>query len=479
MTDEGEILLGNFRLLKKLGQGANGTVYKAEDLSGTPQAIKIYHKPLDGEEEKNLARELTIASTLNDPGLVKYISTKVEQANGRQFIRMELVDGTSLKDKAKWDKNKCHPQAIPDIHQWLKAIVPALGKLHAAGVVHRDLHAGNLMLCPDGSAKVVDFGSARTQEATEGDQTFRAPGSLTHSAPETWDAPSRATPSSDYFSLGVVLYLVTTGQLPFWEGSLLRLGKRIESGVHTPPSDIRPDAPAWLCTAIECLLEPQENARWQEPEKLLKLLKVAGEDPALAAYVASGMQAESEAKKRATSRDPNPFELSESGAKVAFWLYQHDKTGDLFQLFDPGSIFQELGLDPSTERFVVQELEDKSVAQVKHYSGGPKLGPNCLTPFAVPAQLDYDPENDLILIVRTLIAEGGWTSAAQLAQVSRLSIPRVNRAVLVLELRDLIEVKKYMGTSPYAFGRAQANYKTQSILKSEPLLKSASIPPTQ
>jgi serine/threonine protein kinase len=273
--------IGQYSLIEELGQGANGVVWKAEDPSGSVQAIKLL-KELDQEEAKRLARELKLAATLRHEGLVTYLSTDLELVDGQHFIRMEFVDGSSIKQLVGWKGQTCRPQSVDQFVHWLRGVLPPLACMHAARVVHRDLHAGNVMVARSGAIKIVDYGSARLIKETDGTRTFSIPGTSTHTAEEVWEEPSSATPSSDYFSLGVIGYLLLTGQVPFWDQSVPKLYRRIQACEFPSPRQLRADIPAWADGLIRTLILKDPNKRWQDAEAIGKLLELVGTDPAAA-----------------------------------------------------------------------------------------------------------------------------------------------------------------------------------------------------
>jgi len=271
--------LGPYLLTERLGEGANGTVWRASDAYGREQAIKIFKSTLSGADKRTLSRELSIAASLDHPSLVRYLSGALEEVEGKQFIRMELIRGTSLRDRCNWQLSRCKPQPIAEVIAFLRSVMEPLQALHAKRVVHRDLHAGNVLLTSAGKVMLVDYGSARRVTTNEGNSTFKVPGSLSHAAPEKWDGPSQVGPSSDYFSLGVVLYLIATGRLPFWAQSLGRLHVQIAEEDPVDPRRVRKDLPKWLGKLILRLLDRSPKSRLQSPNVISKVIKLADRDP--------------------------------------------------------------------------------------------------------------------------------------------------------------------------------------------------------
>jgi serine/threonine protein kinase len=296
--------IGRYALLQELGKGANGVVWRAEDADGSVQAIKLLEK-LNQEEAKRLARELKLAATLRHEGLVTYLSTDLELMDDQHFIRMELVDGSSIKEFVGWKGQTCRPQSVSQFIHWYRGILPPLAHMHAARVVHRDLHAGNVMITRSGAIKIVDYGSARLIKEIDGTKTFSIPGTSTHTAEEVWEDPSSATPSSDYFSLGVIGYLLLTGQVPFWDQSVPKLYRRIQACHFTPPREVRADIPVWADALIRTMILKDANKRWQDAGAIDKLLELALTDTAAADQIA---EQELERRLPKLAGPPNPWE---------------------------------------------------------------------------------------------------------------------------------------------------------------------------
>jgi serine/threonine protein kinase len=295
--------LGQYTLLEEIGRGANGIVWKAEDAQGVAQAIKLLNE-LDEQDADRLKKELKLAATLRHDGLVTYLSTELEVSQGQHYVRMELIKGSSLKHIVGWNNEKCIPQSADQFIYWFRALLPPLSYMHAARVVHRDLHAGNIMLTRKGALKIVDYGSARVFKETEGNRTFAIPGTYNHSAPEVWEDPSSASPSSDFFSLGVISYLLMTGKVPFWAGSVGKLHTKIAACDYINPKDVRAELPAWLDALIRTLLLKDPEKRWHDAGAIGQLLELAEKDPAAADQLA---QKELEDRSPKSAGTSNPW----------------------------------------------------------------------------------------------------------------------------------------------------------------------------
>jgi serine/threonine protein kinase len=154
---ERRTIQGKYQLLELLGSGGNGAVWKARGQDGDIFALKIFHRRVEGDERKRVTRELGLAARIRDPLLVRYHSTDLEEDGETHFIRMELVEGKAIRALVGWQGGEhCQPQDAARVRRWMKGTIQALAKLHEVGIIHRDLHAGNILECTDGCLKIVD-----------------------------------------------------------------------------------------------------------------------------------------------------------------------------------------------------------------------------------------------------------------------------------------------------------------------------------
>jgi len=213
--------LGHFEILSLLGQGGFGEVYRARDTRlGRPVAVKLLADAFtrDAERLERFRREAMAASALNHPNICT-VHDFVE-AGGRHLIVMELVEGGTLHQalsEGPWPAAKVLPVALQ--------IADALGEAHRAGILHRDIKSGNIVLTPRGQVKVLDFGLAkRLTPESPGEPTAErltregaTLGTIAYMSPEQL-LGRPLDRRSDLFSFGVVLFEMLAGRLPF-EGS--------------------------------------------------------------------------------------------------------------------------------------------------------------------------------------------------------------------------------------------------------------------
>jgi tetratricopeptide (TPR) repeat protein len=216
--------LSRYRLIERLGAGATGEVYRAEDLRlRRPVALKVVPRrtPGDGSADRLLA-EARAASAISHPNLAVIYEVDEGDLNGAPvgFIVMELVQGRPLSDPAL-----AAGLTLDAVLEVMQQAAEALADAHAAGIVHRDIKPSNLMLTDGGQVKVLDFGLARRTPALRGgDETTRTgegkeeagllAGTLAYMAPEQARG-QRLDGRADMFSLGVVLYELLSGRRPF------------------------------------------------------------------------------------------------------------------------------------------------------------------------------------------------------------------------------------------------------------------------
>jgi tetratricopeptide (TPR) repeat protein/tRNA A-37 threonylcarbamoyl transferase component Bud32 len=257
-------MLGQFRVLEKLGQGGMGEVYVAEDTALRRRvAIKRLPHGLLAEPHwsARLRREAVALAAVSHPNVVTIFA--VAEADGVPFVVMELIEGSTLQQLLPPGGFE-----LPRLLDLATGIVAGLEAAHAQGVVHRDLKPGNVMVTGSGRVKVLDFGLARLEpDAPAGSGqplTATTPGlllgTLAYMAPEQLSGAS-ADRRSDFYSLGVMLFEMATGRLPFTAAAVPTLMRQIL--LDPPPrlTDIRPDAPERLSRLVSALLEKEPHRR--------------------------------------------------------------------------------------------------------------------------------------------------------------------------------------------------------------------------
>ena len=235
--------IGRFEVKDVIGQGAHGTVYRAYDPSLERQvALKIPKFEAGDEREAGQFRRAARAvANLQHPNIVAVF--EIGQAKGKLFVASELIEGHTLETHLT--------QAPPDFGQcliWMAEIARALAHAHERGVVHRDVKPQNVLVDRDGRAKLTDFGLARSQHA---EVTVNQPGSLlgtpAYMSPEQARGESeRIGPHSDQYALGVMIYRLLTGRLPFEGPAYTVIGMLVADQKPPKPRELNPDVPRAL-----------------------------------------------------------------------------------------------------------------------------------------------------------------------------------------------------------------------------------------
>ncbi len=245
----GTLVGGRFRIVAALGRGGMGEVYRAEDLRlRQPVALKFLpgSHAASAEYLEHLVQEVRLARQVAHPNVCRvydFVDTGCEQ-----FVTMEYVDGESLAALVRRVGRLSHARTIGLAHQ----VVRGLAAVHERGVLHRDLKPDNVMVDGRGRARIMDFGVASLSR-DRGRRAGMFKGTPAYVAPEQFLG---APPSSrtDVYSLGVLLYELVTGRLPFAARSLEELVRRMADEAPPPPSALAPDVdPALEALVLRCL----------------------------------------------------------------------------------------------------------------------------------------------------------------------------------------------------------------------------------
>ena len=259
-SQQGQVIFnGRYELHRRLGRGGMAEVYLARDqMLDRPVAVKVLFPALatDAGFVERFRREAQSAANLQHANIVSVFDWG--EANGTYFIVMEYVEGHTLAEILR-DDGRVHPDRAAEI---AADIAAALGFAHRNGVVHRDVKPGNVLVTPDGSVKVADFGIARAI-SDHSDQNLTKTGSVMGTA--TYFSPEQARgapvdPRSDLYSLGCVLYEMTTGQAPFSGESAVAIAYKHVQENPVPPRQIDPALPETLeAITLKCLAKNPAN----------------------------------------------------------------------------------------------------------------------------------------------------------------------------------------------------------------------------
>ncbi len=274
-----------------------GEVYVAEDgRLGRKVALKLPHRAVADsvDRRERFQREARATAALNHPNIVHVYS--VEEAEGLLFLTMELVPGRSLREVLR----ESSPLPLPQLLSFASQMAEGLQCAHAAGVLHRDLKPGNVMITSEDRVKILDFGLAKflipqqasgSEAATTADATSSAGialGTVGYMSPEqALGKPLDAR--TDLFALGAVLFEMATGRAPFEGETLAAVFDQLLNRQPPAPRELNPALPASLSALIEKALEKDPEQRYASAEVLLDDLKHIGlSSPAFAVTASSG-----------------------------------------------------------------------------------------------------------------------------------------------------------------------------------------------
>jgi eukaryotic-like serine/threonine-protein kinase len=264
-----------YALEDRLGSGGMSTVYRATDrVLERTVAVKVLAEHLSDDEKfvARFRREALAVAKLVHPNIVQVYDTGVD--SDRHFIVMEYVEGRSGAQLLQ-RTGKLEPGVAVEIAAQACA---GLDYAHKQGIVHRDVKPGNLMViggpAGDGemTVKLADFGIARAAEQTRLTQVGSVVGTAAYLSPEQ-SRGEEATGISDVYSLGVVIYQLVTGRLPYEGNSLAELAIRRENERPLPPSSYEPEVPQELSEAILRALENEPEGRYRDALALAAALR--------------------------------------------------------------------------------------------------------------------------------------------------------------------------------------------------------------
>lgn len=277
--------LKHFKIEKLLGQGGMGVVYRARDIRlDRPVAIKVLRADLTAnpDRKRRFLQEAKAASAVNHPAIAQIYD--VDEVEGMTYIAMEYVEGQTVSKLI----NKRELDLIGSIEIALQ-VAEGLSKAHEANIVHRDIKSDNIMVTRDGHAKLLDFGLAKLLDPVAADedsdvQDIQEAETLSHTQPGTvmgtagYMSPEQArgmpvTQASDVFSMGIVLYEMVTGELPFKGDTPLDTMHSIAFDEARPITVIRKNLPPELHRVVSrCLRKKPEN-RYKNARALASDLK--------------------------------------------------------------------------------------------------------------------------------------------------------------------------------------------------------------
>jgi len=259
---------GRYRLIEELGRGGMGVVYKAEDTKlKRTVALKFLPPELThiSEVKDRFMQEARAAAALDHPNICTVY--EFDEAEEKAFISMAYIEGQSLKTKVD-----SGPLKLDEALRVAVQVAEGLEEAHRKGIVHRDIKPANIMLTAKGQAKIMDFGVARMSGGALVTQDGTTMGTIAYMSPEQARG-DKVDERTDIWSLGVVLYEMFSGQLPFKGAHDQAIVYSILNEHPHPVTDLRPEIPPALGQVVDKALEKNSDKRYQRIEDLLADLK--------------------------------------------------------------------------------------------------------------------------------------------------------------------------------------------------------------
>ena len=264
-------IASRYEIERRLGAGGMSTVFLATDsVLERAVAVKLLAEHLADDEDfvARFRREALAAARLQHPNIVQVFDSGQDPESHRHYIVMEYVEGPSAADLLREYREL-------DVEQTVAIVRDAchgLDYAHRAGVVHRDVKPGNLLLAEEtGITKLADFGIAKAAEQTRITQVGSVLGTAAYLSPEQARG-EEAGPASDTYSLGVCAYQFLTGRLPHEYSSLTELALKQQQEVVAPIQEFRPEVPAELDEAIRLCLEREPGSRYRSALELAQAI---------------------------------------------------------------------------------------------------------------------------------------------------------------------------------------------------------------
>jgi eukaryotic-like serine/threonine-protein kinase len=268
MIDPDTIIDGRYRVISRLGSGGMADVYLAQDqLLGREVAVKVLHHHFaeDHEFVERFRREASSAAALSHPNIVGIFDRG--EWNGTYYIAMEYVAGRSLKLIVR-EHGALEPAAAIDI---VIQVLRAARSAHRRGVIHRDLKPHNVILDEEGRVRVTDFGIARAG-ASDMTLTGSIMGTAQYLSPEQAQG-FVVSASSDLYSIGVILYELLTGSVPFEGETAVAIAFKQVAAEPSPPSQLNPAVPASLDAVVLRALAKDPAQRYADADELIAVLE--------------------------------------------------------------------------------------------------------------------------------------------------------------------------------------------------------------
>ena len=273
----GKIIGNRYEILEEVGLGGMATVYKAKDhVLNRLVAVKVLKDEFttDADFVKRFNTEAQSAASLSHPNIVSIYDVGHEEENNLYYIVMELIQGKTLKEIINSEGTLSWKWAVNIAMQ----IASALELAHKKGIVHRDIKPHNIIITEDGIAKVTDFGIAKAVSNSTITAFGTTIGSVHYFSPE--QAKGGFTDAkSDLYSLGVVMYEMLTGKVPFDADTPVSVALKHMQEEPKEPAEINPEIPSAVNQIVVKAMQKEPSARYQNATEMLHDLSTALKDP--------------------------------------------------------------------------------------------------------------------------------------------------------------------------------------------------------
>lgn len=260
---------GRYQLGELIGSGGMGEVRAARDVRlQRDVAIKVLHAALLDRPgmRQRIGSEARAAARLSHPNVVAVFDAGVDDGE-HPYIVMERLEGRTLADELARG-----PMPVERVRSMAIQVLEALAAAHAMGLVHRDVKPGNVLAAGNDTWKVADFGIAKWMDESGITRTGEVMGSPGYLAPERFEG-TPASPSSDLYSVGVMLYEALTGRRPVEADHALAVATAAREGTTTPLLELRPKAGPALCQVVDRAMSPDPTGRFPSAEEMVEAIR--------------------------------------------------------------------------------------------------------------------------------------------------------------------------------------------------------------